>query len=50
LGTWGERVNRTSAFTATAGEDRRQAQGGERSTPSGNPIAKIGEVVAGPGL
>jgi hypothetical protein len=32
------------------GEDRRKAQGDERSASSGHNIAKSGAVVAGPGL
>ena len=32
------------------GEDRRKAQGDERSSSSGHNIAKSGAVVVGPGL
>jgi hypothetical protein len=37
-------------LTAKDGRGSAQAQGGERSSSSGSPIAKSGEWVAGPGL
>jgi hypothetical protein len=43
-------VRRESASPLKTGEDRRKAQGGERSSSSGRNIAKSGEAVAGPGL
>jgi Flp pilus assembly protein TadB len=52
--TVGERVarkkRRESASPLKTGEDRRKAQGGERSPSSGFHIAKSGAGVAGPGL
>jgi len=41
---------RESASPLETGEDRRKAQGGERSSSSGPHIAKSGGGVAGPGL
>lgn len=43
-------VRRESASPLETGEDRRKAQGGERSSSSGSHIAKSGGGVAGPGL
>jgi len=52
--TVGERAarkeRRESASPLKTGEDRRKAQGGERSSSSGFHIAKSGGGVAGPGL
>jgi len=46
----GEKAKRVNRTHSKAGEDRYEAQGGERSSSSGCTIAKSGEVVAGPGL
>jgi hypothetical protein len=52
--TVGERIERNGesrvGLTAMTGEDRRKAQGGERSSSSGRSIVKSGVAVAGPGL
>jgi hypothetical protein len=42
-------VRRESASPLKTGEDRRKAQGGERSSSSGRHIAESGGAVAGPG-
>lgn len=44
------KVRRESASPVKTGEDRRRAQGDERSSSSGFPITKSGVEVAGPGL
>jgi len=44
------KVRRESALPLKTGKDRRKAQGGERSSSSGDTIATSGEVIAGPGL
>jgi len=49
-GVSSERANRKSASPVKTAEDRRKAQGGERSSSSGRNIAKSGEAVSGPGL
>jgi len=46
----GRKERRESASPLKTGEDRHQAQGGERSSSSGSHIAKSGGGVAGPGL
>jgi hypothetical protein len=52
--TVGRRIERSERRESTSplktGEDRRKAQGDERSSFSGSFIAKSGEWVAGPGL
>jgi hypothetical protein len=49
-GTSGETNVVSRPHRCKTGEDRRKAQGGERSSSSGRNIAKSGAVVAGPGL
>lgn len=49
-GVSSEGTIRTSASPLETGEDRRKAQGDERSSSSGLHIAQRGEVIAGPGL
>jgi len=44
------KVQSRVGLTAQTGEDRRKAQGGERSSFSGRNIVKSGAAVVGPGL
>jgi hypothetical protein len=46
----GEGYCRDSTSPQTAGEDRNETQGNERSLLSGRNIAKSGAAVVGPGL
>jgi hypothetical protein len=49
-GRVGRRARSESTSPVKTGEDRPKAQGDERSSSSGFPIAKSGVEVAGPGL
>jgi hypothetical protein len=49
-GRVGRRVRSESTSPVKTGEDRPKAQGDERSSSSGFPIAESGVEVAGPGL